>query len=58
MTSPLTLPHHPDLDHLKKQAKQLLRDVRAKGLERARAFSFSRLAQERIAAVQAALAQR
>jgi ankyrin repeat protein len=30
MTSPLTLPADPDLDHLKKQAKQLLRDVRAK----------------------------
>src|SRR5271167_1389411 len=26
---PLTLPANPDLDHLKKQAKQLLRDVRA-----------------------------
>jgi hypothetical protein len=25
----LTLPAKPDLDHLKKQAKQLLRDVRA-----------------------------
>jgi hypothetical protein len=29
MTIPLTLPANPDLDHLKKQAKQLLRDVRA-----------------------------
>jgi hypothetical protein len=29
MTTPLTLPANPDLDHLKKQAKQLLRDVRA-----------------------------
>jgi hypothetical protein len=26
---PLTLPVEPDLDHLKKQAKQLLRNVRA-----------------------------
>jgi hypothetical protein len=29
MTAPLTLPANPDLDHLKKQVKQLLRDVRA-----------------------------
>jgi ankyrin repeat protein len=29
MTTLLTLPANPDLDHLKKQAKQLLRDVRA-----------------------------
>jgi ankyrin repeat protein len=29
MTIPLTLPANPDLDHLKKQAKQLLRDARA-----------------------------
>jgi ankyrin repeat protein len=29
MTTQLTLPAHPDLNHLKKQAKQLLRDVRA-----------------------------
>ena len=29
MTTPLTLPANPDIDHLKKQAKQLLRDVRA-----------------------------
>jgi uncharacterized protein len=29
MTSPLSLPAEPDLDHLKKQAKQLLRDARA-----------------------------
>jgi ankyrin repeat protein len=29
MSSPLNLPTHPDLDHLKKQAKQLLREVRA-----------------------------
>jgi len=29
MTTPQTLPANPDLDHLKKQAKQLLRDVRA-----------------------------
>lgn len=29
MTNPLILPPNPDLDHLKKQARQLLRDVRA-----------------------------
>lgn len=29
MTIPLALPANPDLDHLKKQAKQLLRDARA-----------------------------
>ena len=29
MTTQLMLPAHPDLNHLKKQAKQLLRDVRA-----------------------------
>ena len=29
MTTPLTLPANPDLEFLKKQAKQLLRDVRA-----------------------------
>ena len=35
--APLTLPADPDLDHLKKQAKQLLRDVRA---QRAEALQF------------------
>ena len=29
MTSSQTLPARPDIDHLKKQAKQLLREVRA-----------------------------
>jgi ankyrin repeat protein len=41
MTTPLTLPANPDLDHLKKQAKQLLRDVRAQqgeALQRILAF--------------------
>jgi ankyrin repeat protein len=41
MTTPLTLPPNPDLDHLKKQAKQLLRDVRAQrgeALQRILAF--------------------
>jgi len=41
MTTPLTLPANPDLDHLKKQAKQLLRDVRARrgeALQRILAF--------------------
>jgi len=41
MTTPLTLPANPDLDHLKKQARQLLREVRAQrgeALERILAF--------------------
>jgi len=29
MTTPLLLPAEPDIEHLKKQAKQFLRDVRA-----------------------------
>lgn len=33
MTASLTLPVRPDFDHLKKQAKQLLRDVRAQRAE-------------------------
>jgi ankyrin repeat protein len=33
MTTPLTLPANPDLDYLKKEAKQLLRDVRAQRAE-------------------------
>jgi hypothetical protein len=33
MTIPLTLPADPDLDHLKKQAKQLLRDARVQRSE-------------------------
>ena len=41
MTTPLTLPANPDLDHLKKQAKQLLRDVRAqRGEARQRILAF------------------
>ena len=41
MTAPLTLPTVPDLEHLRKQAKQLLRDVRAQrgeALQRILAF--------------------